>query len=251
MSDGSGETVNIIFDGKPYQVADNRTILSALEHTGHVFVRGVGCRGGVCGACTVLYRKRGGFELKAALMCQEMVKEGMEIMPLFYFPQKQVRHGIKLDVGETPHYRVVNDYPEIHRCIMCGECTRLCPQGIDVMGYVGMIKRGDFRAAARESFICIQCQACSMRCPAQISHPNTAQAARLYHGKYQVARAEHLTRALELYTKEYLKGAFRRLRLLDQEELQMLYQRRELEPQDAPPGTWLPEDQELLRQKLL
>lgn len=240
------DRTTILFDGEPFRVLPGLTVLSALEETGKGFVRGVGCRGGVCGACTIFYRRAGEYELKAGLMCQEVVAEGMEILPLPYFPQKKVSHDLALAPGETPHYRVVNLYPEVNRCIMCGECTRLCPMGIDVMGYVGMIKRGDLHGAARSSFICIQCQACVARCPAQISHPNAALAARRFHGSHQVPRAEHLAKAAEHARSEEIKRGFKRLRRLPLEELKIIYQGREREPDDAPPGTWLPEDRSLL-----
>ncbi|MBF0369942.1 MAG: 2Fe-2S iron-sulfur cluster binding domain-containing protein [Magnetococcales bacterium] len=238
--------VSILYDGEKHEVPSGRTILSALEEIGIGFVRGVGCRGGVCGACTVLYRISDETEFHAALMCQEPVQAEMEILPLPYFPQKKVRHSLDLPEGETPHYRVVNYYPEINRCIMCGECSRLCPVGIDVMGYVGMIKRGELREAAWESFTCVQCQACALRCPGQIPQPNAALTARLFHGRHQVPQAEHLTRALEKNRKEDIHAVIGRLRRMKPVEIQALYQRREIEPQNAPPGTWLPEDRTLI-----
>ncbi len=176
--------ISIRYDDVPYQVMPGRTILAALEEAGLSFVRGVGCRGGVCGACTLLYRVQGKPELKAALLCQDEVEDGMEILPLPYIPQKKVQHDLTLADGETPEYLVRSLYPEVNNCVMCGECTRLCPVDIDVMSYVGMIKRGDLAGAARESFTCIQCQACVLRCPSQISQPNAALAARRFHGRF-------------------------------------------------------------------
>lgn len=239
-------TVTIRYDDETYRVPARHTILSALERVGMAFVRGVGCRGGVCGACAALYRIKGSHELKAALICQELVQEGMEIMPMPYFPQKKEPHRLEPEAGDNPAYRVLTLYPEVNRCIMCGECSRICPMHIDVMGYVGMIKRGDLKGAAAESFTCIQCQACVARCPAQISQPNAALAARRHHGRFQLPLAEHLTRTLERQESPEWKRAFRRLRRLDGEALQILYQRREREPDDAPPGTWLPEERSLL-----
>ncbi len=238
--------LTIRYDDMPYSVAPRRTVLAALESVGVSFVRGIGCRGGVCGACTILYRIKGKPEFKAALICQEEVEEGMEILPLPYIPQKKVRHDMVLPDGESPEYRVRRLYPEVNDCVMCGECTRLCPVNIDVMSYVGMIKRGDLAGAARESFTCIQCQACVLRCPSQISQPNAALAARRFHGCFNETPADHLTKAVEKIESGHYKSIFRRLRRLDQDELRAMYQRREREPEDAHPGTWLPEDRSLL-----
>lgn len=238
--------ITIRFDEEPYCVPPGRTILAALEAAGIRLVRGIGCLGGVCGACLVLYRVNDRQEIKAGLMCQELVQDGMEILPVPYFPQRKVRHDLELPPGESPAYRVLTLYPEVNRCIMCGECTRICPVGIDVMGYVGMIKRGDLRGASRESFICIQCQACVLRCPAQIPQPNAALAARRFYGRRQMPQAEHLTRTLERIQEVAMERQFRKLRRMRLEELQAVYQRREREPEDAPPGTWLPEDRSLL-----
>ncbi|MBF0308148.1 MAG: 2Fe-2S iron-sulfur cluster binding domain-containing protein [Magnetococcales bacterium] len=241
-----GSRITLIYDGETFRVSEGRTVLVALEEAGLSFIRGVGCRGGVCGACGILYRLRGEPELHSALMCQEMVKDGMEIMPLPYFPQKKMGHEVVPGENESPAYLVVNLYPEVNHCIMCGECTRLCPMGIDVMGYVGMIKRGDLHGAGRESFVCVQCQVCALRCPSRISQPNVALAARRLHGRWEVPRADHLSRAIERLERPELNRVFRRLQHMDPADLQMLYQRREREPDDAPPGTWLPEDRSLL-----
>ncbi|MBF0625160.1 MAG: 4Fe-4S ferredoxin [Magnetococcales bacterium] len=238
--------VTIHYDQERHRVPAGRTLLAALEAVGMVFVRGVGCRGGVCGACTILYRLGQETDLRVGLLCQEVVAEGMEILPLPWFPQRKARHDMTLDSGESPDFRVINLYPEVTRCIMCGECSRVCPVELDVMGYVGMIKRGDLKGAARESFTCIQCQACAMRCPARIPQPNAALAARRYHGLHQVRRADHLAGAVARAASEKMKLTFRRLRRMSAEELRMLYQRREVEPADAPPGTWLPQDESLL-----
>ncbi|MBF0622535.1 MAG: 4Fe-4S dicluster domain-containing protein [Magnetococcales bacterium] len=238
--------ISIQYDGEPYTVPSGRTILTALEEIGLRFVRGIGCRGGVCGACTVFYRVDGEPELHAGLMCQDPVIDGMDIMPLPAFPQKKARYDLELPEGDTADYRVVALYPEVNRCIMCSECVRVCPMGLDVMGYVGMIKRGDLRHAAEASFTCIQCQACALRCPAQISQPNAALAARRFYGRHQAPQAEHLTKSVERTQDEKFQRNMERLRRVDMDALRILYQRQEREPGDAPPGTWLPEDRSML-----
>lgn len=246
MATTPSPSITIGFDGTDYRVSPGLTLLVALEEAGLRFVRGVGCRGGVCGACTVLYRLRDSYTLVAGLMCQDEVQDGMEILPLPYIPQKKVPHPLKLNDNETPAYHVLNLYPEVNHCVMCGECTRLCPVGLDVMAYVGMIKRGDLCGAGHASFTCVQCQACVLRCPSSISQPNAALAARRFHGRFQVPAADHLAKSLEKLESGHYRSIFRRVRRMDPVEFQALYQRREREPDDAPPGTWLPEDRTLL-----
>lgn len=236
----------IYYDGERLTVPTGRTLLAALESAGMRLIRGVGCRGGVCGACTVLYRIRGEAAIKAALLCQDMVQDGMEILPLPYVPQKRANHEPVSDADASPAYQVNNLYPEVNHCIMCRECTRICPMHLDVMEYVGMVKRGDLRGAARESFTCIQCLACVMRCPSQISQPNAALAARRFHGREEMPRAEHLTKMLVRMQASDFQHAFDRLSRRNLDELRLLYQRREREPDEAPPGTWLPEDRQFL-----
>ena len=238
--------VTIILDGNAHHVSSGRTILVALEGADLHFVRGVGCRGGVCGACTVLYRLQGQHELVAGLMCQDEVQDGMEILSLPYIPQKKATYDLTLPSGSRPEYHVLTLYPEVNHCVMCGECTRLCPVGIDVMAFVGMIKRGDLRGAAKASFTCVQCQICVLRCPSSISQPNAALAARRFHGRFLDAPAEHLAKSLEKLATGRYPSLFRRLRRMETIEFQALYQRREREPNDAPPGTWLPKDRTLL-----
>ncbi|MBF0125775.1 MAG: 4Fe-4S dicluster domain-containing protein [Magnetococcales bacterium] len=240
-------TVSIRYDERWIQVPAGRTILTALEAAGVGFVRGVGCRGGVCGACAVLYRVPWlSHALSAGLMCQETVQDGMEILPMPYVPLKKVPHHLDLPGDETPAYHVLRLYPEVNNCIMCGECVRVCPMDIDVMGYVGMIKRGDLKGAARESFTCIGCHLCVLRCPSSISQPSAALAARRWHGRYQEPQAEHLTRMVEKITAGHYTSIMRWMRRLDAVEFQALYLRREVEPDDSPPGTWLPDERNLL-----
>ncbi|ABK44253.1 ferredoxin [Magnetococcus marinus MC-1] len=246
MTPGNDQWITIHYDGEPYKVPSGRTIVTALETAGVRFVRSVGCRGGVCGACTAFYRTPADAQLKSALMCQEQVVDGMSIMPMPFFPQNQMPYTLNLPAGVSPARQVMQLYPEVGGCIMCQECTRICPVGIDVMGYVGMIKRGDLKAAAEASFTCVQCQACAVRCPARISQPNAALAARRFYGAHVMNRADHLQKARDKAKSQEIQRGFRRLKRMDAEELKNLYQRREVEPAQSAPGTWLPEDTTLL-----
>jgi len=54
--DVQADTVPIFIMGKRYLVPDALTIMKAMEYAGYQFIRGCGCRGGVCGACATVYR---------------------------------------------------------------------------------------------------------------------------------------------------------------------------------------------------
>jgi len=69
-------TIPIQVMGKPYHVPEGLTIMRALEHAGFRLVRGVGCRGGFCGACATVYRVEGDHRLHMALACQDLVVPG-------------------------------------------------------------------------------------------------------------------------------------------------------------------------------
>ena len=50
------DLVPIYIMGKRYDVPSSLTIMKAMEWAGYILVRGVGCRGGFCGACATVYR---------------------------------------------------------------------------------------------------------------------------------------------------------------------------------------------------
>ena len=62
-------------------------------------------------------------------------------------------------------------YPEIYSCIGCNACTKACTQDLNVMQYIAYAQRGELEKCAEESFDCVSCGCCSVRCPAGISHP--------------------------------------------------------------------------------
>ena len=45
------KTILIYVMGKKYEVPETLTIMKAMEFVGFKFIRGAGCRGGICGAC--------------------------------------------------------------------------------------------------------------------------------------------------------------------------------------------------------
>lgn len=169
-------TVEITYLGVRYRVSSELTVVRALESVGIRVVHGSGCRMGYCGACSLLYRRRGDAKLHGALACQTMVVDGMDICRLPSFP---VHHEPFDAVASTkPARDLLRLYPELKDCIECGACTDVCPQKIDVMATVTSLTDGELEAATVLSYECVSCGLCAARCPASITPFTVANQAR-------------------------------------------------------------------------
>lgn len=260
MSDSDGKTeitnsdrlIPVHIMGRTYDVPDSLTIMKAVEYAGHHYIRGCGCRGGICGACGTFYRLPGDYQLQTALACQTVVQPGMMIMQLPYFPANRPDYDLetlngKRDGDGVPppsrdllHESVRQMYPEVYRCVGCATCSRTCPMDIDVMDYVALIGRGDLEKATEVSFSCIMCGLCAIRCPAQISQYTVAMYVRRLTGRYLTPKAEHLRKRVSQVRAGEYDGKLAKLRAMGKQELAALYAAREREPDLTKPGEWKP-----------
>jgi ferredoxin len=220
--------VDIFIMGERHAVPDSLTILQAMEYSGYKLVRGVGCRGGFCGACATVYRLPGDFHLKFALACQTRVEAGMQLAMVPHYPANRARYRLAELKGEGRE--VIDRYPEMLRCFGCNTCTKSCPQEIDVLGYVSAIVRGDVATAADISFDCIMCGLCVSRCPAELVKHNAALLSRRLYGRNLAPKAGHLARRRAEIRERKFAPDVAALKQATKDDLKKRYGEREIEP---------------------
>ena len=233
-------TIPIFVMGKKYEVPETLTIMKAMEFAGFRFLRGAGCRGGICGACPTVYRMAGDYKLHFGLACQTVVEANMYLAQIPFFPANRAQFTLEEMDGAAEAIHAL--YPELFRCVACNQCTKACPMDVDVLGYISALKQGDLEKAARISFDCIQCGLCASRCMGEIPQYHIAQLARRVFARFVQPQAAHLkVRVAEIEAGKYTP-MLAELTTMSKEELQKIYVEREREPDLAPAGTWQPQD---------
>jgi ferredoxin len=231
------KTIPIYIMGKRYDVPDTLTIMKALEYSGYQYIRGCGCRGGVCGACATVYRKAGDYKIRTGLACQTVVEPEMYLTQIPFYPANRASYDFE-SMEPTPE-SIFKLYPELFRCVACNACTKVCPMDVEVLDYVSALKRGDISAAAEISFDCIQCGLCASRCMGEMAQYHIAQLARRLHGGKLVPKAAHLEAMCETIEGGAFDEPLTELKGLDQDQLKKLYTEREMEPAMTD-ETWKP-----------
>ncbi len=225
--------------GKRYEVPETLTIMKAMEYAGFKFIRGCGCRGGICGACATVYRKTGDYKLRVGLACQTVVEPDMYLTQIPFYPANRAATDFAaLSASPEEIFRL---YPELFRCIACNLCTKACPMDVEMMDVMAALKRGDIARAATLSFNCIQCGLCASRCMGELPQYHMAQLARRIYGSKIVPRAEHLARAVAANAEGRYAAGLDSLMAMDEEQLRRAYVDREIEPPMAGED-WVPED---------
>lgn len=233
-------TIPIFVMGKKYEVPETLTIMKAMEFAGFRFLRGAGCRGGICGACPTVYRMAGDYKLHFGLACQTVVEPNMYLAQIPFFPANRASYKLEEMKGTAEAIHAL--YPELFRCVACNLCTKACPMDVDVLGYVSALKQGNIEKAARLSFDCIQCGLCASRCMGEIPQYHVAQLARRVFARFIQPQAAHLkNRVTEIQGGKY-DQMLDELSAMSKEDLETRYVAREREPDLAPAGSWQPQD---------
>ncbi len=221
--------IPVFIMGKQYMVPAGLTIMKAMEWAGYKLVRGVGCRGGFCGACATAYRIQGDPKLYFGLACQTVVQPNMYLAQLPFFPARRATYDItQLEPTPTTLFSL---YPEVLRCLGCGTCTKACPQQIDVRAYMAAGMRGDIARLADLSFDCIMCGLCAARCPAEEPQYNIALLARRLYGRYLAPRSWHLEERLNEIREGKFDAEIQALKNMSVDELKARYKARDIEPE--------------------
>ncbi len=210
--------VPIYVMGRRYEVPQGLTILKAMEFAGYELKRGCGCRGGVCGACVTIYRKRGNYQLKVGLACQTVIEPEIYLTQLPFIPANKAIYTIK---NVSPNdSNIIRLYPELMRCLQCNTCTKACPMELDVMNYVAAAMRGNLKEVVELSMECVMCGMCAVRCPAELAPFNIALLIRRMYGKHMIPPSPQLRQRLEEIKEGKFEEELNRLKKTDKAELE-------------------------------
>lgn len=237
-------TIPIYIMGKKFEVPETLTIMKAMEYAGFQFIRGCGCRGGICGACSTVYRRAGDYKLQVGLACQLVVEPDMYLAQLPFFPANRASYSLE-ELKGTPE-EIFKLYPEVFRCVACNACTKACPMDVKVLDYVSAIKQGNIAKAAQISFDCVQCGLCASRCVGELPQYHFAQLARRIYGSKIAPKSKHLEKRVKDIEEGKYDEMLKDLREMDQKELEKLYVEREREPDTSCPGEWMPKETKYL-----
>ncbi len=237
-------TIPVYVMGKKYEVPESLTIMKAMEFVGFKFIRGAGCRGGICGACPTVYRKAGDYKIYFGLACQTVVEPDMFLAQIPFYPANRAKFD--METIEPTAEAIHALYPELFRCVACNSCTKACPMDVDVLGYISAMKQGNIAKAAEISFDCIQCGLCASRCMGELPQYHIGQLARRVYARYIQPKADHLRKRVEEINSGKYDKMLEDLVAMSKEELEKHYTEREREPDLASPGEWKPQDTQYL-----
>jgi len=217
---------DIYIMGKRYQVPDGLTIKTALEYCGYRLIRGCGCRAAFCGACGTVYNFKHDPTLRYALACQKLVEQDMYLTQIPFFPAAKPDY----DLGkmEPTGEQVLNSYPELVTCFGCNNCTKSCPQDLEVMDFVSAALRGDLPTVVEKSFDCLMCGLCAARCPQGLVPYNISLLCRRLYGRYMAPKSKHLDERITEIEAGKFDAEIEEMEKLSLEELRRRFDERKL-----------------------
>ncbi len=216
MAIATEHLVNVEIMGKRYQVPAGITLIQAMWHVGHEITRGIGCLGGVCGACGTYYRTNGSHELKTGLACQLLVEEGISFSLLQSFPVRKPVYQIQ-EISD-PKQALFQYFPEAALCRNCNACSEACPQEIDVRTGIWKAAFGDFKGASELFLPCVMCNLCVPVCIAEISSNQVGLYSRRVHGVFSPRPSDLISRTEEIAAGKF-NSEWERVLSLSKEEI--------------------------------
>jgi heterodisulfide reductase subunit C len=214
-------TIPVMVMGKRYDVPQGLTIMKALEYAGYKLTRGCGCRGGVCGACATIYRKKGEYRLQVGLACQTVVEPDIYILQLPFFPANKALYEINTVIPDD--LNIIKYYPELLRCMGCNTCTNSCPMELEVMNYISAAIGGEYEKVVELSMECVACGLCAARCPAELAPFNIALLIRRLVGKHLIQPSPQLAKRLEEIQAGKYEKELQELKNTSQGEIEQKY----------------------------
>jgi len=220
--------LDVYIMGKHYQVPQGLTILTALEYCGYRMIRGCGCRAGFCGACATVYNFTYDPQLKYDLACQKTIEQNMVLTQIPFFPAIHPTYHIEElePTGET----ILKVYPELVTCFGCNNCTKTCPQDLEVMEFISDALRGDIKQCLLKSFDCLMCGLCAARCPQGLVPYNIALLARRLAGHHLAPKSKHLEDRLAEIEAGNFDVELEELKKMPKDDLRKKYSERWIEP---------------------
>lgn len=210
--------ISIYVMGKRFSVPEDLTILKALEFSGFQITRGCGCRGGVCGACSTVYRRKGDYRIVTGLACQTVIEPEMSLVQLPYISSNKPPYKVREMNPDS--LDIVKTYPELMRCMGCNTCTKSCPVNLQVMNYISAAIRGDLKQVVDLSIECVMCGLCAARCPAEISPYNIALLVRRLYGVHKLQRSPQLEKRVADIAAGVYSAEIEALKKTDNKKLQ-------------------------------
>lgn len=222
--------IGIYIMGKHCQVPEGLTIMTALEYCGYNLIRSCGCREGFCGACATIYNFINDPTIRYALACQTVVQQNMVITQVPFFPAAEALYNVEDLEPEEGENKLTELYPDILTCFGCNNCTKSCPQDLEVMEFMSDAIRGSYEKVYEKSFDCLMCGLCAARCPQGLQPYNIALAARRLRGAHIAPKSQHnLDRVKEVQEGKF-DAELKKLKKMTKDELRELYAKREIEP---------------------
>lgn len=210
--------VTIEIQGKSCQVPGGITAIQALWYTGQELIKGIGCLGGVCGACTFTYRRKGDPGVKTGLACQTLVEEGMGFSPPASITM--IRSKYRFPEVNDSKASLLKYYPETRRCTRCNACTLVCPQDIDVRACVLKALSGEFTTVSDLFYNCVMCGLCTVVCDVGIRPNLVALYARRSEGAHLSPRPENLLKRLQEMRSGAYASTWQKILQMNESELQ-------------------------------